>query len=89
MPKTPAQSRPSRPADHRGELAGEDPLFLPPLRPSRRLFVAGAGLLAAWVGFLFYLYFTTILPAQGQQKRLIDPSALRAAPTQPGISVPR
>lgn len=41
-----------------------DPEFLPPLKPSRRMFLVGAGLVAVWLGTLLTLYFTTILPTR-------------------------
>lgn len=44
------------------------PAFLPPMKPSRRMFLVGAGLVAIWLGTLLTLYFLTIYPNRAARR---------------------
>jgi hypothetical protein len=69
-------------------LSADSPVFLPPLRPRRGLLLATSAVLAAWLGFLLFLYFTTVYPHAGRARpasprpadELIDPADLRPGP---------
>lgn len=63
--------------------AGDGPVFLPPLRPNRRLLILAAGLLAAWLGFLLYLHATA---ASSRGHELRSGAGPAAATTQPTTS---
>ncbi|MDB5297853.1 MAG: hypothetical protein JWO31_3836 [Phycisphaerales bacterium] len=49
-------------AGGRPPAAAADPIFLPPLKPSRRLFAVAAALVLLWLGVLLTLYVTTVFP---------------------------
>ena len=76
MPKA-ARSTPE--PTYVGNDAPPPPAFLPPLRPSRRMFLVGAALVAVWLGVLLTFYFTTVAPTRG---------AHGAAPAEPAPTPP-
>lgn len=65
-------------------------VFLPPLNPSRRMFLAGAALVAVWLGTLLTLYFTTIYPhrAAGRDGRPTPAATGGAGTDGPTAGVP-
>ena len=68
-PIKPAAQR--SPADKRQSAgsSSSDPVFLPPLRPHRRLTIALGILLAAWLIGLLIAYFKTVYPLRHEQQR--------------------
>ena len=67
-PHKPASQR--SPADKRQSAgSASDPVFLPPLRPHRRLTIALGILLAAWLIGLLVAYFITVYPLRHEQPR--------------------
>jgi hypothetical protein len=60
-----------RSASNKRPSAGSpsDPVFLPPLRPHRRLTLALGILLAAWLVALLVAYFKTVYPLRHEQPR--------------------
>ncbi len=51
------------------------PAFLPPLKPSRRMFFVGVGLVAVWLATLLALYFITIYPNRSANRTPAAPDA--------------
>ena len=75
MPRAVSRRRDKHPADKaaaRAKPAGADAAsstddsFPPPLRPRKRLFAALCGVFVLWLGFLLFLYFTTVYPNRPQ-----------------------
>ncbi len=47
-------------------------MFLPPLEPKKRLFVWSCVVFGVWVGFLIFLYVTTVYP-QRHGRHAVNP----------------
>lgn len=77
------------PADPPADDAAAVVAFLPPLKPSRRMFLVGTGLVVVWLGTLLTLYFTTVFPhrAAGRDGRPA-PAADGASARIPAAAAP-
>ena len=64
------------PAAKPSRAAGSGPVFLPPLRPRRKLFKWLAAVLIFWILFLLFLYFATVFPNRGKSGSSEVPPAL-------------
>ena len=69
-------SKPNKPAAQRSASpnrpsagSASNPVFLPPLRPRRRLTLALGIFLAAWLIGLLVAYFKTVYPLRHEQPR--------------------
>jgi hypothetical protein len=60
-----SSSKKGKPIAYQGPAAAPQPAgveFKPPMRPHKGLFITLCLVLAAWVGFLLWMYFKSVYP---------------------------